>query len=93
MELCYNFAMVIKYGSEPDPARRIRIRQGENIRKARVLRGMTPAELAEAVGVTVSAISQWETGRYSPRQHHQLAICRALDVAHSFVFGLDVVPA
>lgn len=59
------------------------------IRKARQMKGITPAELAETVGVTVSAISQWETGRYAPRQHHQVAVARALDVPHSLLFNLD----
>jgi transcriptional regulator with XRE-family HTH domain len=36
---------------------------GERIRRARVSRGMTQAELAALVGVTRSAVAQWETGR------------------------------
>lgn len=80
---------VLQIGSEPDPARRIRQRQGEKIRKTRQLRQMSPAELAEHVGVDVSAISHWETGRFAPRQHHQIAIAKALDVPHTMIFGLD----
>ena len=36
---------------------------GTRIRAARLARGMTQAVLAEAVGVTRSAVAQWETGR------------------------------
>lgn len=80
---------LLRLGAEPDPAKRIRQRQGEKIRKTRQLRQMSPSELAEQVGVDVSAISHWETGRFAPRQHHQIAIAKALDVPHSMIFGLD----
>ena len=36
---------------------------GERIRKARQDRGWTQEQLAEAVGVSRSAVAQWETGR------------------------------
>lgn len=72
-----------------DPAKRIRQRQGKAIRQVREMRGMSTAELAENIGVTVGAISQWETGRFSPRQHLQVAIAKALDVPWSTIFGLD----
>lgn len=84
---------MLRLGSEPDPAKRIRHRQGEKIRKTRQLRQMTVADLAAQVGVHESAISHWETGRFAPRQHHQLALARALDVPHSMIFGLDAEAA
>ena len=85
--------MVIRYGKEADPAKRRRLRQGNMIRATRETQGMSAAELAEAVGVTCSAISQWETGRFTPRTHHQLAIAKALNVAHSLLFSLDAEAA
>lgn len=81
--------MVVKIGIEPDVSKRIRQRQGERIRQTRKMRTMSPAELAEAVGVTQGAISQWELGRYAPRHEHQIKIARALDVPWSGIFGLD----
>ena len=80
---------VLRLGHEPDPAKRIRQRQGERIRKTRQLRQMSPAELATHVGVHESSISHWEMGRFAPRQHHQILIAKALDVPHSMLFGLD----
>lgn len=81
--------MVTQIGTEKDPAKRIRQRQGRAIRQVREMRGLTLEELARAVGVTDGALSHWETGRHSPRQHHQAAIARALDVPWSTLFGLD----
>ncbi len=36
---------------------------GERIRAARLARGMTQADLARAIGVSRSAVAQWETDR------------------------------
>lgn len=80
---------VRKIGTEPDALKRIRQRQGKAIRQVREMRGLSMEELAQIVGVTDGAISQWETGRFSPRQHHQVAVARALDVPWSTLFGLD----
>lgn len=76
-------------GTEVDPALRIRKRQGKTIRQLRKMRGLTSQELAAEIGVTPGAVSQWEHGVHSPRQHHQTSIARALDVPWSTIFGLD----
>ena len=81
--------MVRTFGKEPDPAKRINLRQGREIRKIRSMRGMSASALAEAVGVSAGAISQWETGRVSAKNVHQLAVAAALDVPWSSIFGLD----
>jgi transcriptional regulator with XRE-family HTH domain len=81
--------MVIRIGHEPDPAKRIRQHQGATLRKLRTYKGMSIEDFAEQVGVTPGAVSQWETGRFSPRQPKQLEIAKALDVPHSTIFGLD----
>lgn len=81
--------MVIRVGHEPDPAVRIRQRQGAKIREVRALRGLSIREFAERVGVSDGAVSQWETGRFSPRQGVQVRIAQALDVPWSLLFGLD----
>jgi transcriptional regulator with XRE-family HTH domain len=85
--------MVIQLGHEPDPAKRIRKRQGSTIKQVRKLREYDRAELAEKVGVTLSAVTQWENGTTTPRQHHQLALARVLDVPHAMLFGLDIEAA
>lgn len=80
---------MLQIGREADPAKRRRARQGETIRKIRRLRQMSIADLAEACEVTVGAVSQWETGRFTPRQEMQVRIARALDVPWSTIFALD----
>lgn len=81
--------VVMKVGREPNPAKRIRLRQGEMIRKVRTMRAMSMGDLAEKVDVTVGAVSQWETGRFTPRQDVQVRIAKALDMPWSAIFGLD----
>jgi transcriptional regulator with XRE-family HTH domain len=81
--------MVIKVGVEPDVAKRIRGKQGALIRKVRELRGLTIEEFATQVNVSPGAVSQWETGRFTPRQHLQVEIAKALDVPWVMIFGLD----
>jgi len=81
--------VVIKLGREPDLGKRIRTRQGAKIREVRKIRQMSTASLAEKIGVTEGAIIHWETGRYSPKQVHQVAVARALDVPWSVLFSID----
>ena len=81
--------MVMTIGHEPDPRKRRRQRQGALIRKMRVLRAMSIEELAQACAVTSGAVSQWETGRFTPRDEMQVRIARALDVPWSSIFALD----
>lgn len=59
------------------------------IRKTRKLREMSREEVAKAVGVSVGAISHWENGTTTPRQHHQVLLAKHLDVPWSMIFGLD----
>lgn len=81
--------MVLKYGREADPKKRIREERGARIRKARTLQEMSIEELAEKCEVTPGAVSHWETGRFTPRPDMQVRIAKALNVPWSFLFGLD----
>jgi transcriptional regulator with XRE-family HTH domain len=92
--------MVQTIGHEPNPARRLRLRQGARLREVRTsLRGLTLQELAarmnaqEGVTITPQAISMWERGDTSPRPHLQVAVAKALDVLPSSIFGLDAEAA
>jgi len=87
--------MVITVGHESDPARRLRQRQGAQIRQVRHFRNLTLRQLAErmsqqeGISVTSAAVSEWERGVSTPRQHMQVALCKALDTPWSPIFGLD----
>lgn len=81
--------MVTTFGTETDPARRIRKRQGAEIKRIRKMRGMSVQEFADAVEKTVGAVCQWELGNYSPRPAVQVRIATVLDVPWSTIFGLD----
>lgn len=81
--------MVQQFGVETDPNVRRRKRQGAAMRTTRELRGITVEGLAADIDVTPGAIRHWETGRYTPRQPHQIAIARALNVPWGVIFGLD----
>lgn len=55
---------------------------GERIRSAREQAGITRAELAAAVGVSIQAIGFWETNVNEPRGHHFKALCAALNIEY-----------
>lgn len=67
-----------KKHEEPAPDRRLKL--------ARVARGMSQAELAQAVGVTRQTIGLIELGRYNPTLKLCLAICWALDTTLDELF-------
>jgi transcriptional regulator with XRE-family HTH domain len=63
---------------------------GERIRLARQARGLTQEQLAEAVGVTRSAVAQWETGRAGQVTGNLSRIAAVLGVGvEQLMFGDD----
>ena len=50
----------------------------EHLRAARLRRGLSVAELADAIGVTAPAIYFWEAGSHRPRDENLTALCKAL---------------
>jgi transcriptional regulator with XRE-family HTH domain len=58
---------------------------GERIRQARRERGLTQESLAAAVGVSRSAVAQWETGRSGQVRGNIAGIARALQVDVEFL--------
>jgi len=59
---------------------------GDRIRTARVRRGLTQAALAAAVGVSRSAVAQWETGRAGQVHANLVAVATALGVSVGYLF-------
>ena len=53
-------------------------KKNERLRAARMARGLSQQELADAVGATRQTIGLIEAGRYNPSLKLCTAICRAL---------------
>lgn len=60
-------------------------RTGERIREARRARGLTQQDLADAVGVSRSAVAQWETQRAGQIQANLTRIAAVLGVSLGFL--------
>jgi len=52
---------------------------GRRLTKARLAAGLTQAQLAETLGVGLTAVRQWESGRAAPRGLYAAAVARFLD--------------
>jgi transcriptional regulator with XRE-family HTH domain len=58
---------------------------GKFIREERLKRGWTQLSLAKAVGVTKSAVAQWELGQSRPSPQSLIDVCAVFGIsAHSF---------
>ena len=57
----------------------VRERLGENIRRARVIRKMTQAELAEKIGTSQIMVSRFEKGKDSPSVWRCYRIAKVFD--------------
>jgi DNA-binding XRE family transcriptional regulator len=50
------------------------------LRKARLGRNLSVAEIAQKVGVSIAAVYFWEAGRNQPRDDNLKALCRVLEL-------------
>lgn len=62
---------------------------GENIRRARLSRGLTQGALAEALGVSDRAVSRWETGAASPDVTLLTRLALTLGTSADALLGVD----
>ncbi len=49
-----------------------------HLRETRLKKGISVAEVAESIGVSVSAVYFWETDRARPREENLTALCKIL---------------
>lgn len=61
---------------------------GERIRKLRTERKMTQEMLAQKLNVTVSAVSQWESGRTLPDLTMLIPLCGLFSVSADDLLGI-----
>lgn len=63
----------------------------ERLRKAMEIRNMKQVDLVEKTGLGKSAISQYCTGTYEPKQRALYKLAEALDVNEAWLMGYDVL--
>ncbi|MBQ7375624.1 MAG: helix-turn-helix transcriptional regulator, partial [Clostridia bacterium] len=63
---------------------------GSTIKRLRREKDITQEQLAEYLGITSRAISQWECDRTSPDISQLPAICHIFDVSSDVLLGIDI---
>ncbi|WP_295155677.1 helix-turn-helix domain-containing protein [uncultured Ruminococcus sp.] len=63
---------------------------GETIRQLRREKDITQEQLAEALGITSRAVSQWENGRTAPDISQLPALANFFDVTTDHLLGVDI---
>ena len=62
----------------------------DRLRLARLAKGMTIVQCADAIGVTNPAWNQWETGKREPKFDKLLEICRLLATTPNDLLGVSL---
>ena len=62
----------------------------KRLKKAMEIRGISQSELCEKTGITKSAMSQYISGAFKPKQARTYLLAKALDVNESWLLGYDV---
>lgn len=63
---------------------------GFTIKNLRREKDITQEQLAEYLGITSRAISQWECGRTTPDISQLPALCNIFDVSSDVLLGIDI---
>ena len=61
----------------------------KNLRKIRKESGMTMKDLAERIGVSESAISQYENGKRQPGYETLIELSKIFDVSTDYILGIE----
>ena len=64
---------------------------GTTIKKLRRERDMTQEQLAEYLGITANAVSQWECDKTSPDISQLPILANLFEVTTDFLLGVDVI--
>ena len=67
-----------------------RVSCGKRIKEALSIRGMKQVELCEITKIPKSALSQYISGAFEPKQDRIYLISKALDVSEAWLMGYDV---
>lgn len=60
-----------------------------NIKKARILRGLSQKYVAAALGVAAPSVSDWERGKTCPTAANLQALSELLDVSTDYLLGTE----
>lgn len=63
---------------------------GERIKTALRIKGMKQSELCEITKIPKSAVSQYISGAFEPKQDRVYLIAKALNVSEAWLMGFDV---
>ena len=66
---------------------------GDNLKAARLAKGMTLVQSANALGITNPALSQWEQGKREPKLDMLLELCYLFDTSPNELLGFEVPSA
>ena len=59
----------------------------ERLKQERILRGYTQKQVADGIGVTYNAISQYESGTREPSIDLLIKLCDFLDTSADYLIG------
>ena len=71
----------------------IELLSGAKLKELREAKGLTQQKLADAIGVSRTAIYQWEAETYQPEGDNLINLARALGVSAAFLLGETDDPA
>jgi transcriptional regulator with XRE-family HTH domain len=61
---------------------------GQRLKKEREIRGLTQADLAKEVKVSVPTIAEYEAGKKMPRHNKLIILAKTLNVSTDYLLGL-----
>ena len=65
----------------------------ENLKKYRILKGLTQEEIAEYLGITAQSVSKWERGESYPDITFLPALANIFETSIDLLVGMDVIRA
>ena len=61
----------------------------ENLKQLRKEKGISQKDVAKAIGVTISAYSNYEQGLREPSNQILVSLCKYYDVTADYLLGLE----
>jgi len=61
----------------------------ERIKELRISKGLSQMQLAQATGISQSAIAKWELGKTEPTASAIIALAKYFDETSDYILGLE----